>query len=86
MVEEAKVLVTVSGLIGSGKSAVYGEIVLALQAIGVPVEHADPIAWKSECGMTHADWKAAINLCRPTVTMREVNEPRTLTQGASHEG
>lgn len=70
------VTVTVSGLTGSGKSAIYGEIVLALTAIGVSVEHADPAAWQSECNMTHADWQDAIDLYQPVVTMVEQNQPR----------
>jgi predicted ABC-type ATPase len=72
--------VTVSGLTGSGKSAVYGEIVTALQAIGVPVVHADERAWRSECHMTHADWEAALDLYKPTVVIREQNVPRKLKQ------
>ncbi len=78
--EGETVHVIVTGLTGSGKSAIYGEIVLALQAIGVPVKHADEDAWISECHMTHADWQSAIDLYRPTVIMDERNisrvEPR----------
>ena len=70
------VTVTVSGLTGSGKSAVYGEIALALEAVGVRVEHADPKAWTSECNMTHADWMSALEMYQPTVTLAEVNIPR----------
>jgi len=72
----ASVTVTVSGLTGSGKSAVYGEIVLALEAIGVSVLHDDPGGWQSECHTTHADWQQALDMYRPTVTMIETNIPR----------
>lgn len=74
--EQPIVSVTVTGLTGSGKSAIYGEIVLALQAVGVAVDHANPSAWHSECHMTHADWQAALDLYRPRVEMCEVNVPR----------
>lgn len=72
----AQVNVTVSGLTGSGKSGVYGEIVIALNAIGVRVEHANPKAWASEKGMTHGDWLGALEMYKPTVIMAEVNVPR----------
>lgn len=71
-----QVVVTVSGLTGTGKSAVYGEIVLALTAIGLKVEHADPEAWRSECNGTHADWAQALELYAPTVLMAEQNVSR----------
>jgi hypothetical protein len=71
-----RVNVTVSGLTGSGKSAIYGEIVTALTAIGVPVEHASEKAWRSECHMTHADWQTALDMYRPTVMMTEQNISR----------
>lgn len=72
----ALVTVTVTGLTGSGKSAIYGEIVNTLNAIGVPVVHADEKAWRSECRMTHADWLSALEMYQPTVVMREQNISR----------
>jgi uridine kinase len=69
-----RVTVTVSGPTGSGKSAVMGEIEIALRALGLTVEHdAD---FQSEKNMTHADWQTALDLYKPTVVLREVNEPR----------
>lgn len=70
------VTVTVSGLTGSGKSAIYGEIVLAMQAIGVKVEHQDEAVYQSECRMTHAEWQDALDLYQPVVTMIEQNISR----------
>ena len=67
------VTVTVSAPTGSGKSAVCGEIEIALRAIGVPV------VWEngnSEKRMTHADWQSALELYQPHVVIVEVNEPR----------
>ncbi len=71
--EVDRVTVTVTGLTGTGKSAIYGEIVNTLNALGIPVEHADPRAWTQECHMTHADWQDALDLYRPTVMMVEQN-------------
>ncbi len=65
------VTVTVSGDVGTGKSAIYGEIVLALQALGVGIIHADPRAWESECRMTHADWTTYLDMYQTNVTMVE---------------
>lgn len=68
-----KVHVIITAPTGSGKSAIYGEIALAMQAIGIPVEHTDEIAWQSECRMTHADWESALELYKPTVVLEERN-------------
>lgn len=70
-----RVTVTVSGPTGSGKSAVLGEIEIALRALGVTVEH--DAAFLAEKNMTHADWAEALDLYAPTVVLREVNEPRS---------
>lgn len=65
--------VTVSGLTGTGKSAVMGEIEIALKAIGVTVEHGRD--FQAEKSMTHADWQTALDLYKPTVVLREINTP-----------
>lgn len=70
----ATVYMTVSGLTGSGKSAVMGEIEIALKAIGIPVEH--DVEFQSEKNMTHADWQSALDLYKPTVVLKEANVPR----------
>ena len=61
------VTVTVSGPVGSGKSAICGEIEIALRAIGVPVTWDDA----GEKNMTHADWQDALDLYRPRVVIIE---------------
>jgi len=71
------VTVTVSAPTGSGKSAIYGEIEIALKAIGVEVRHADPVAAQSEKNMTGAEWEHALDLYKPVVVLREVNEVRS---------
>ena len=66
--------VTVSGLTGSGKSAVMGEIEIALRALGLKVEH--DASFQTEKNMTHADWQEALDLYQPTVMLTEVNVSR----------
>ncbi|EPT8947161.1 ead/Ea22-like family protein [Cronobacter malonaticus] len=68
-----EVLVTVSGYTGCGKSAIAGEIEIAMRAIGVPVEWAGGDAEKR---MTGADWLTAIEMYKPNVKIIEVNVPR----------
>lgn len=72
--EEGVVYVEVSGLTGTGKSAVMGEIEIALRAIGLPVEH--DAAFAAEKRMTHADWQRDLELYKPRVVIRERNIPR----------
>ena len=64
------VMVTVTGRTGSGKSAIAGEIEIALKAIGVSVSWPDGVAEKN---MTHADWQSALEMYNPSVVIRELN-------------
>ncbi|EES1960953.1 TPA: ead/Ea22-like family protein [Escherichia coli] len=70
---EGEVLVVVSGFTGCGKSAIAGEIEIAMKAIGVPVQWTNGDAEKR---MTGADWLTAIEMYKPTVRIVEVNVPR----------
>ncbi|HFE1561233.1 TPA: ead/Ea22-like family protein [Escherichia coli] len=70
---KGEVLVVVSGFTGCGKSAIAGEIEIAMQAIGVPVQWTNGDAEKR---MTGADWLTAIEMYKPTVRIVEVNVPR----------
>lgn len=70
---KGEVLVTVSGFTGCGKSAIAGEIEIAMKAIGVPVKWTNGDAEKR---MTGADWLTAIEIYKPTVRIVEVNVPR----------
>lgn len=72
-VKQGEVLVTVAGFTGCGKSAIAGEIEIAMKAIGVPVTWANG---ESEKRMTGADWLIAIEMYKPTVRIVEVNIPR----------
>ncbi|WP_079908092.1 ead/Ea22-like family protein [Salmonella enterica] len=69
-----EVLVTVAGFTGCGKSAIVGEIEIAMKAIGVPVQWTNGDAEKC---MTGADWLTAIEMYKPNVRIVEVNVPRT---------
>ncbi|EES6290643.1 ead/Ea22-like family protein [Escherichia coli] len=70
---KGEVLVVVSGFTGCGKSAIAGEIEIAMKAIGVPVQWTNGDAEKR---MTGADWLTEIEMCKPTVRIVEVNVPR----------
>ncbi|EKK7713429.1 ead/Ea22-like family protein [Cronobacter dublinensis] len=72
-VKRGEVLVTVTGFTGSGKSAIAGEIEIALLALGVPVEWTNSAAEKRTTG---ADWLTAIETYKPRVKIIEVNVPR----------
>jgi len=69
------VYINVSGLTGSGKSAVLGEIEIALKAVGLTVEH--DAAFQAEKNATHADWQAALDLYKPVVVLSETNISRS---------
>ncbi|EJD3189830.1 ead/Ea22-like family protein [Escherichia coli] len=70
---KGEVLVVVSGFTGCGKSAIAGEIEIAMKSIGVPVQWTNGDAEKR---MTGADWLTAIEMYKPTVRIVEVNVPR----------
>ncbi|WP_289703543.1 ead/Ea22-like family protein [Escherichia coli] len=70
---KGEVLVVVSGFTGCGKSAIAGEIEIAMKAIGVPVQWTNGDAEKR---MKGADWLTAIEMYKPTVRIVEVNVPR----------
>lgn len=72
-VKQGEVLVTVAGFTGCCKSAIAGEIEIAMKAIGLPVTWANG---DSEKRMTGADWITAIEMYKPTVRIVEVNIPR----------
>ena len=73
-VADGHVYVHVSGLTGSGKSAVAGEIEIAMRAIGLDVEW---VGSESEKRLTHADYTSALELYRPKVRIFEKNISRT---------
>ncbi|HHF9975413.1 TPA: ead/Ea22-like family protein [Escherichia coli] len=79
---KGEVLVTVSGFTGCGKSAIAGEIEIAMKAIGVSVIWSNGDAEKR---MTGADWLTAIEMYKPSVRIVEVNVPRAAGIGVKGE-
>lgn len=75
---KGEVLITVSGFTGCGKSAIAGEIEIAMKAIGVPVRWTNG---NIEKRMTGADWLTAIEMYKPTVRIVELNVPRAAGTG-----
>lgn len=67
-----EVHVAVSGAVGIGKSAIAGEIEIAMKAIGVPVSYVDEREAQIEKNMTHADWAGEIERLQPSVVIEEV--------------
>jgi hypothetical protein len=67
----SEVKIIVSGPIGSGKSALLGEIEIMCKALGIPVRYADEAAAQSEKGLTHADWTAELEMYKPSVVLVE---------------
>jgi|GEM_PF-4103342 len=63
------VTIIVSGPVGSGKSALLGEIEILLKCLGVEVEWP---AGQQEKNLTHADWIASLEMYKPRVTLIEV--------------
>jgi hypothetical protein len=63
------VTVSVSGEVGCGKSAICGEIEIAMKALGLEV------SWEggdAEKRLTHALWSDALDLYKPKVVIKEV--------------
>jgi Ni2+-binding GTPase involved in maturation of urease and hydrogenase len=63
--------ITATGPVGSGKSAILGEIEIALRAIGIPVAYADPLRANQEKNATHADWQESLERIKPSVILVE---------------
>lgn len=72
------ITVVVSGLTGTGKSAICGEIEIALKALGIDVSWE---ASQPEKSMTHGDWAEALETYKPVVLIREVNIARLPDRG-----
>lgn len=67
----SEIHITAEGAVGSGKSALLGEIEILCKALGLPVRYADPSGADSEKGMTHADWIAYLEMYKPFVVLHE---------------
>lgn len=71
--KDGEVLVEVSGLTGSGKSAIAGEIEILCKTLGLEVEWVNG---DEEKRLTHADWIGALEMYKPKVVIVEQNIPR----------
>jgi hypothetical protein len=67
----AEVKIIVSGPVGSGKSALLGEIEIMLKALGVPVRYEDEAGAQAEKNGNHADWTAELEMYKPSVVLVE---------------
>jgi MoxR-like ATPase len=67
----SEIRIIVEGPVGCGKSAIAGEIEIAMRAIGVPVRFADEKEMRSEKNMTHADWTGYLEMYQPSVVIEE---------------
>lgn len=79
------VYVGISGETGSGKTAIYMEIMVALKALGLNVVHADPAAFGQEINLGRGDGHDDLTLYKPTVVLSEVNVPRIRRPGGQHD-
>ena len=71
--KDGEVLVQVSGLTGSDKSAIAGEIEILCKALGLDAEWVNG---DEEKRLTHADWIGALEMYKPKVVIVEQNIPR----------
>lgn len=76
----SEITVTVSGPVGCGKSAIAGEIEIALKAIGVPVRFANEKDMRSEKNMTGADWTGYLEMYKPSVVIVEALAAREVAK------
>ena len=68
---QSEIVVTVSGPIGCGKSAIAGEIEIVLRAIGVPVRFMADREMQAEKRITGADWTGYLDIYKPSVVIVE---------------
>lgn len=66
-----EVEIIANGPVGSGKSALLGEIEILLRALNIPYRWADPEDAQSEKNLTHADWIGELEATKPTVVLVE---------------
>lgn len=81
--KDGEVLVKVSGLTGSGKSAIAGEIEILCKALGLDAEWVNG---DEEKRLTHADWIGALEMYKPKVVIVEQNIPRAAMSAQHSSG
>jgi hypothetical protein len=78
-----EVTITVSGRVGSGKSAVCGEIEILCRALGLQVKW---IGGRDEKNLTGADWIHEIEMYKPVVKIVEQIESAAPSPAAREAG
>jgi hypothetical protein len=78
-----EVTITVSGRVGSGKSAVCGEIEILCRALGLQVKW---IGGRDEKNLTGADWIHEIEMYKPVVKIVEQIERAAPSPAAREAG
>lgn len=68
-----EITVTVSGKVGSGKSALVLGLESMLHQQGIEVRYSDQIAARYESSMIGKDWPEELQMYKPSVTLVEVN-------------
>lgn len=66
-----EIRVLVAGECGVGKSAIAGEIEIAMRAIGVPVRYEDEEQAASDKRMVRGDWADDLAMYQPSVVLEE---------------
>lgn len=74
-----EVTITISGLTGSGKSAIMSEVIVALKAAGVDVRTDKEWRWEMN-GRSGDSFADDLESIKPVVTVREVNIPHPKDQ------
>lgn len=66
---------TISGDVGSGKSALIGEIEILLRALKIPFRHEKPEDAAYERRMANGDWITELERLQPSVVLVEAGPP-----------
>ena len=83
MTQEVEIIVR--GPVGSGKSALLGEIEILMRAMRIPFRHENPEAWTHEVNLTGADWQTELERTKPVVVLKEEGDRKLSPLQLSHE-
>jgi hypothetical protein len=82
---DQEVEIVVRGPVGSGKSALLGEIEILMRAMRVPYRFDNPEAWQQELNLTGADWQSELERTKPVVVLKEEGLRQLSPLQISHE-
>ena len=77
-----RVIVTVSGPTGSGKSRIALEIEIALKAAGIKVEWSDIDGQRQMEAEAHSEASGGWQPEMPAVLLQEINTPISISEGS----